>query len=300
MKSIYFLGLGALGAKYAASFYEYNPEIVHVIVNEQRKERYQERQIFVNDKAYDFNYITEIENNTYPDYIFLVVKSSHLLQAIEDMKSFVGENTMIVSLMNGISSERVLAEHFGWDRVVNAVAYMDAVKIDNRVTFSSIGKIIFGKMDAVNYDKLVDLHQIMNDAEIANQLSDEIQKAQWAKYLVNVVGNQLTFLLEYPYGQFRTNQHLEVLMDLISNEVIVVANAHGVAIGQEEVNRMKSTMKVIDEHGKTSMLQDREAKRYSEVDEFAGEIIHLGKQYKIPTPYNELIYNMVKSVEETY
>lgn len=300
MKSIYFLGLGALGAKYAASFYEYNPEIVHVIVDEQRKKRYQESQIFVNDKAYDFNYITEIENNTYPDYIFLVVKSSHLLQAIEDMKSFVGENTMIVSLMNGISSERVLAEHFGWDRVVNAVAYMDAVKIDNRVTFSSIGKIIFGKMDAVNYDKLVDLHQIMNDAEIPNQLSDDIQKAQWAKYLVNVVGNQLTFLLEYPYGQFRTNQHLEVLMDLISNEVIVVANAHGVAIGQEEVTRMKSTMKVIDEHGKTSMLQDREAKRYSEVDEFAGEIIHLGKQYKIPTPYNEFIYNMVKSVEETY
>jgi len=48
------------------------------------------------------------------------------------------------------------------------------------------------------------------------------------------------------------------------------------------------------------MLQDREAKRYSEVDEFAGEIISLGKQYNIPIPYNEFIYNMVKSIEETY
>lgn len=300
MKSIYFLGLGALGAKYAASFYDYNPEIVHVIVDEKRKERYQESQIFVNNKAYDFNYVTNIENNIYPDYIFLVVKSSHLPQAIDDMKPFVGKNTMIVSLMNGISSERILAEHFGWDCVVNAVAYMDAVKIENRVTFSSIGKIIFGKMDNVNHDKLVNLHQIMNDAEIPNQLSNDIQKAQWAKYLVNVVGNQLTFLLEFPYGQFRSNQHLDVLMDLISNEVIAVGNAHGVAIGQEEVSKMKSTMKIVDEFGKTSMLQDREAKRYSEVDEFAGEIIHLGKQYNIPTPYNEFIYNMVKSIEETY
>ena len=300
MKSIYFLGLGALGAKYAASFYEYNPEIVSVIVDEERKNRYEKSQIFVNDKAYDFNYVTKIEDNNYPDYIFLVVKSSHLQQAIEDMKPFVGENTMIVSLMNGISSERVLADHFGWDRVVNAVAYMDAVKVDNCVTFSSIGKIIFGKMDSINHDKLVDLHELMNDAEIPNQLSDDIQKAQWAKYLVNVVGNQLTFLLEFPYGQFRTNEHLELLMDMISNEVLAVGNAHGVAIGQEEVDRMKSTMKIVDEFGKTSMLQDREAKRYSEVDEFAGEIISLGKQYNIPTPYNEFIYNMVKSIEETY
>ena len=300
MKSIYFLGLGALGAKYAASFYEYNPEIVSVIVDEERKNRYEKSQIFVNDKAYDFNYVTKIEENNYPDYIFLVVKSSHLQQAIEDMKPFVSENTMIVSLMNGISSERVLADHFGWDRVVNAVAYMDAVKVDNHVTFSSIGKIIFGKMDSINHDKLVDLHELMNVAEIPNQLSDDIQKAQWAKYLVNVVGNQLTFLLEFPYGQFSTNQHLEILMDMISNEVLAVGNAHGVAIGQEEVDRMKSTMKIVDEFGKTSMLQDREAKRYSEVDEFAGEIISLGKQYNIPTPYNEFIYNMVKSIEETY
>lgn len=300
MKSIYFLGLGALGAKYAANFYEYNPEIVSVIVDEERKNRYEKSRIFVNDKAYDFNYVTKIEDNNYPDYIFLVVKSSHLQQAIEDMKPFVGENTMIVSLMNGISSERVLADHFGWDRVVNAVAYMDAVKVDNRVTFSSIGKIIFGKIDSINHDKLVDLHELMNDAEIPNQLSDDIQKAQWAKYLVNVVGNQLTFLLEFPYGQFRANEHLEVLMDMISNEVLAIGNAHGVAIGQEEVNRMKSTMKIVDEFGKTSMLQDREAKRYSEVDEFAGEIISLGKQYNIPTPYNEFIYNMVKSIEETY
>ncbi|WP_313253476.1 ketopantoate reductase family protein [Empedobacter sp.] len=300
MKSIYFLGLGALGAKYAASFYEYNPEIVSVIVDEERKNRYEKSQIFVNDKAYDFNYVTKIEYNNYPDYIFLVVKSSHLQQAIEDMKPFVSENTMIVSLMNGISSERVLADHFGWDRVVNAVAYMDAVKVDNHVTFSSIGKIIFGKMDSINHDKLVDLHELMNVAEIPNQLSDDIQKAQWAKYLVNVVGNQLTFLLEFPYGQFSTNQHLEILMDMISNEVLAVGNAHGVAIGQEEVDRMKSTMKIVDEFGKTSMLQDREAKRYSEVDEFAGEIISLGKQYNIPIPYNEFIYNMVKSIEETY
>ena len=300
MKSIYFLGLGALGAKYAASLVDYNPNLVKVIVNEERKKRYQQEGIFVNGNKYDFDYITEVENNEFPDFIFLVVKSAHLTQAIKDLKPFVGKHTMVISLMNGISSEPKLAEEFGWDKIINAVAYMDAVKEGNQITYSSIGKVIFGKMDEVNQEKLIELNTILNDAQIPNQLSNDIQNAQWAKYLLNVVGNQLTYLLQFPYGEFRTNQHLEKIMDLLSDEVLKVGNAHGVTIGTKEVERMKATLKVVDENGKTSMLQDREAKRNSEVDEFSGEIIRLGKSYNIPTPYNELVYNMVKAIEETY
>lgn len=300
INSIYFLGLGALGAKYAASLVDYNAGLVKVMVNEERKKRYEAEAVYVNGKRYDFEYVTSVENQDYPDFIFLVVKSDHLPQAVEDLKPFVGENTMIVSLMNGITSERVLAETFGWNRVVNAVAYMDAVKQGNQVTYGSIGRIIFGQVNPSCPERLEALNQLLKDADIPNQLSDDIQKAQWAKYVVNVVGNQLTYLLEFPYGQFRTNEYLDRMVDLVGNEVIAVANAHGVSIGQPEIDQLKKTMKIVDENGKTSMLQDREAKRYSEVDEFSGEIIRLGKQYGIATPYNELIYNMVKAIEETY
>lgn len=297
--SIYFLGLGALGAKYAASLVDYNSDLVKVIVNEERKKRYEYEAVFVNGKKYDFDYVTT-ESNQFPDFIFLVVKSDHLSQAIEDLKPFVGENTMIVSLMNGITSERMLADVFGWDRVVNAVAYMDAVKQGNQVTYGSIGRIIFGQVNPSNPEKLQALNELLDDAGVPNELSDDIQKAQWAKYVVNVVGNQLTYLLEFPYGQFRTNEYLDRLVDLIGNEVIEVGNAAGIDIGLKELDRLKKTMKIVDENGKTSMLQDREAKRYSEVDEFSGEIIRLGKQYGVATPYNELIYNMVKAIEKTY
>ncbi|MFV0162502.1 2-dehydropantoate 2-reductase [Empedobacter falsenii] len=300
MKSIYFLGLGALGAKYAASFYDYNSENIKIIVNQDRKEKYAAEGVFVNEKRYNFDYITGIENEIYPDFIFVAVKSNQLKEAIVDLIPFVGENTLIISLLNGISSERILADTFGWDKVINAVAYMDAVKVENRVTYGSIGKIIFGHIENKFQERLHSLSEYMNGAKIPNMVTDEIQDAQWAKYLVNVVANQLTFLLEFPYGAFKTNQHLDKLMDLLSEEVIVVGKAHGVQIGDKEVDRMKATLKIVDEKGKTSMLQDREAKRYSEVDEFSGEIIALGKQYGIATPYNELVYNMVKAVEEAY
>ena len=300
INSIYFLGLGALGAKYASSFYNYNPELLKIIVNKQRKEKYQASGIFVNEKKYNFDYITSEEIKSFPDLIILTVKSDDLPQAIQDLKPFIGDNTLILSLMNGITSERMLAEAFGWEKIINAVAYMDAVKEGNKVTYGSIGKIIFGEISPNNQNKLEDLHLLMNEANIPNELTNEIEKAQWAKYVVNVVANQLTFLLEFPYGEFRTNEYLDKMVDLIGNEVIEVGNAHGVSIGQPEIDKLKKTMKIVDEGGKTSMLQDREAKRYSEVDEFSGEIIRLGKQYNIATPYNELIYNMVKAIEKTY
>ena len=299
-KSIYFLGLGALGAKYAASFYDYNPKNIKIITNQNRKEKYTTEGIFVNEKRYDFEYISEIKNNDFPDFIFVAVKSNQLHQAIEDLKPFIGENTLIISLLNGISSERTLAETFGWEKVINAVAYMDAVKADNRVTYGSIGKIIFGHIENKFQDRLHDLNDYMNDANIPNTLSKDIQNAQWAKYLVNVVANQLTYLLQFPYGEFKTNEYLDKLSNLISDEVLQVGKAHGINIGQNDVDKMKATLKIVDENGKTSMLQDRDAKRFSEVDEFSGEIIYLGKKYGIDTPYNLFIYNMVKAIEKTY
>lgn len=300
INSVYFLGLGALGAKYAASFYDYKPEMVKVIVDSNRKLRYQAESVFVNEKEYNFDYITSGDSFITPDYIFLVVKSSHLVQAIEDLKPFVGENTKIISLMNGISSERVLADDFGWDKVINAVAYMDAVKIGNNVTYGSIGKIIFGHVENKFQNELKDLNQLMLDASIPNELSQEIQKAQWAKYLINVVANQLSFLLEFPYKEFATNEYVLNLMNLVADEVISVGNALGIEIGEVEINRMKSTLTKVDGEAKTSMFQDREAKRFSEVDEFSGEIIKLGKEVGVKTPYNELIFNMVKAIEKTY
>ena len=300
IQSIYFLGLGALGAKYAASFADYNTSLVKVIVNEERKSRYEKENFFVNQKEYRFNYITKVENNNYPDVIFLVVKSEHLDQAIQDLKPFVGENTLIVSLMNGISSERRLAEIFGWDKVVNAVAYMDAVKVGNQVTYGSIGMIIFGHVNNQMQERLQELKELMDAAKIPNKLTDDIENAQWAKYLINVVTNQLSFLLEFNYGQLRTNEYADHLMNLISEEVLHVGKAHGITIGQQDIDRMKSTLNKVEPTSKTSMYQDREAKRYSEVEEFSGEIIRLGKQYGIATPYNEFIYNMVKAIEKAY
>ena len=107
-------------------------------------------------------------------------------------------------------------------------------------------------------------------------------------------------MLQFPYGEFKTNEYLDKLSNLISDEVLQVGKAHGINIGQNDVDKMKATLKIVDENGKTSMLQDRDAKRFSEVDEFSGEIIYLGKKYGIDTPYNLFIYNMVKAIEKTY
>ena len=50
--------------------------------------------------------------------------------------------------------------------------------------------------------------------------------------------------------------------------------------------------------GKTSMLQDIEAGRKTEVEMFAGAVIEMGKKYNIPTPYNKMLKEMIEIIEE--
>ena len=55
-----------------------------------------------------------------------------------------------------------------------------------------------------------------------------------------------------------------------------------------------------DPYGQTSMLQDIEARRKTEVEYFSGTVIRLGKQYNVPTPWNDRLYMLIKTMENLY
>ena len=82
-------------------------------------------------------------------------------------------------------------------------------------------------------------------------------------------------------------------------EVDKIAKAQGIGI-ENYIDKVLQATALIADDGKTSMYQDILAKRKTEVDIFSGEIIKLGKIYKIKTPYNEDIYNKIKEIERDF
>lgn len=298
IQHVYVLGLGAIGAKYASMIYDVDPACIHIIVDEERKERYQREGIFVNDRPYAFDYVTE-PNKDYPaDLIILGVKSLDLELAIERLRPFVQEDTVIISLLNGIGTAAKINHQLGKDVALPSVVYMDAVKVQNRVSYGHRGKVVFGETRNTSLsDRVKAVCSFFDKMHIDYVVPEDMLLALWQKFLINVVGNQLTYILDSGYGSLQDNPYVLQLVQAIGEEVIQIANAQGIGLVQQDIDNMVSTMKKINPQAKTSMAQDRQFDRLSEVDIFAGEMIRLGQQLNIPTPYNFMLYNLIKGYE---
>lgn len=116
--------------------------------------------------------------------------------------------------------------------------------------------------------------------------------------MINVGINQASVVLSAPYGVFQTSKHAQQIMESAMREVMTVAESAGVNLVDKDIQDWYTYLKTFDPAGKTSMLQDIEAGRVTEVDIFAGKVIDLGKAYGIPTPVNETLFHAIKVLEQ--
>jgi 2-dehydropantoate 2-reductase len=116
--------------------------------------------------------------------------------------------------------------------------------------------------------------------------------------MINVGINQPSAVLSASYGVFQTSKHAQQIMESAMREVMTVAEAAGVNLVEKDISDWYTYLKTFDPAGKTSMLQDIEAGRVTEVDIFAGKVIELGKTYSLPTPVNEFLFHAIKFLEQ--
>lgn len=108
IKNTYILGLGALGGMYASQLQDMDPDAVKIIADAKRIEAYQNTEFTVNGKTRNFNYVSPHTDAPFADLIIVTVKYMALPDAIKDLQLFVGPDTIIISLLNGIGSEELI------------------------------------------------------------------------------------------------------------------------------------------------------------------------------------------------
>jgi 2-dehydropantoate 2-reductase len=100
------------------------------------------------------------------------------------------------------------------------------------------------------------------------------------------------------YGVVQTSEHAQAIMESAMREVIAVAEAEQVNLVEKDIQEWYTFLHTLHPDGKTSMLQDIEAGRMTEVDIFAGKMIELGRRHGIPTPVNETLLHAIKVIEQ--
>jgi len=302
IKTIAVIGAGAMGACYASKFYEMDKDCISFVATGDRYDRLKEKGMIVNEKHYFFNVIRPEEKAPTSDFIIVAVKHHHLEEAIRDISNRVGENTLILSIMNGIESEEQIAAVYGTDKLLYAVAVgIDAVRKANSITFSQQGKLFLGEPKNLHLtEPVMRVQSLFNRAGIIYETPEDMIRILWWKFMINVGINQASAVLGASYSVFQHSQEARELMESAMREVITIAQAEEIHLIEEDIENWNSFLSTLSPQGKTSMLQDVEAKRKTEVEMFAGKVIELGKKHGIPTPINQTLYRFIKVIEGSY
>jgi 2-dehydropantoate 2-reductase len=295
IEKVLICGLGAVGLTYANKLKDVCK--LKILVNQDRLERYSKNVPELNNQKIYLDYITP-DQAWDPDLIIISTKSNGLDTAIEYINNYIKDETIIISLINGISCENRIAEKYGWDKVLHSYFIgHSAVRDGNKVTQDGIGKVVFGSPYDINSEKVKSLENFFKANGIDYEIPEDIMYSLWLKYTLNVFSNQLSAILNLTFGEMKSELFQDLAKKVIKEVIDIAKSEHINGAENLERDSLKALESMSDD-GKTSMLQDVLAGRDTEVDIFAGEIIRLGKKYGIPTPCNQIIYDMIKIIEK--
>lgn len=302
IQAISVIGPGAMGAAYASILYTMDKNCVSFVAGGERFERLCREGVIVNGKHYPIAVFRPEDRSPPVDLVIVAVKHHHLETAIRDMENRVGTKTTILSVMNGIDSEERIGAVYGMDAVLYAIAVgIDAVRLGNRVSYANRGKILFGEAkNPFLTERVKRIQALFDRAGIAHETPSDMVRTLWWKFMINVGINQASAALRAPYSVFQTSQEARKFMDSAMREVMVLANKANVHLSETDLAQWYTILSGLNPLGKTSMLQDVEAGRKTEVEMFAGKVIELGRHYDVPTPVNERLYILIKEIEGSY
>ena len=300
IKKIYLIGLGGIGCAYASKLQDLDPQIIKVIADKERISRYKSKGLIINNKEYNFNYVSPETIEEQADLIIVSVKYHHLEETIKSMKNFVGPDTIILSLLNGISSEEIIGKEFGMDKMLYGMCVgIDAVRETNKIRFSTTGKVNFGEKVNLTYSPRVEaIREIFEKANISYTIPEDMIKTLWWKFMVNVGINQVSAVLKAPYEIFNKAKEARELMEAAMKEVIELSQKVGINLTEDDIEEFNQVLKTLDPQNKTSMLQDIEAGRKTEVEMLGGQVCEMGKKYGVDTKVNRTLYNIIRSLEQ--
>ncbi len=298
IQSVAVLGAGAVGS-YVIWGLSYKKDIrLGVIAEGERADRLKKGGCRINDEVYRPEVWSPQEAEDV-ELLIVSLKYGSLPEALESIKTIVGEHTTVMSLMNGVDSEELIAEQVGDDRVLRSLIKVASHKEENGYYFNpetTLG-IIFGELAApFDSERVQAIESLFADTGIHFRSTEFIREEIWGKFRLNVCNNLPQAILGAGVGCYSDSTHMKAISDGLRRELEQIALAKGI-----DMSKMAGTSgrgSAVPASARYSTLQDLDAGRHTEIDMFSGALMRMGEELGIPTPYNEYTYHMIKALEE--
>ena len=301
IETVAIIGKGAVGLLHGSKIAKaVGSKHLEYVMDGERYLRHRTDRIVINGEDQTFTTIPASQAKPV-DLVILAVKATGLDQAINSMEGLVGPETRIISLLNGVTSEEAIAARYGWKHLVLAITQgMDAVFIDNALTFTHPGEIRLGAAPHTEAGVVEDIAGLLERAGISHVVEEDIRRRMWTKLMMNVGINQTCMVYGGTYGTALSDGEQNRCLIAAMREAKAVANAEGIKITESDLNEMVSIIAKLNPSGMPSMAQDRINRKRTEVALFAGTIIERAERHGLLVPQNRWLLKRVREIESSW
>ena len=299
------VGPGAIGSLFGLSLMKVKEDVHFLDYNQKRVQKLKKDGIKIEGVSGNQHADISITDNPKEigpsDLVVVCVKSYNTEEAIKRSMPLIGEKTMVMTLQNGIGNLQILEDEVGEDRVIGGVTNQGAnVKDWGHIIHAGKADTIIGKRDKKVLGPIRDVAKLFNKAGFPTKISKDIDGVIWSKLIINVGINALTAITRLNNGLLLDYDGTRSIMKKLISEAVKVAKRKRIKLVYDDpIQKVELVCKATAKNI-SSMLQDIRKKKKTEIDFINGAIVRQGANYNIPTPINEMITNIIKTIEDSY
>jgi 2-dehydropantoate 2-reductase len=234
------------------------------------------------------------------DLVIFFIKTYDTKKAVSDAMTLEKEETIFLTLQNGLGNEEVICKKIDRKKVMLGVTGHGATLLKpGHIRHAGWGKTFIGELDHRMTDRANQMAQMFSQAGIETEASPNIHNQVWGKLLVNVGINALTALTGFKNGQLADFPETARLMEKLVFEAAEVARRKGVQIDENPMDRVRKAVEATREN-RSSMGQDFDHKRRTEIDAINGAVVREAQPLGIPVPFNQAVTDLVKAIEKSF
>lgn len=296
------MGAGAMGCLYGGLLAEAGVDVSLVDVLREHVDAINAKGLHITGVSGDR--VVRVPATTNPEtvgrveLVLLFVKSYDTAKAMRDSMPLIGGDTYVLTLQNGLGNLKAIAESVGAGRVLGGTTSHGSTLVGpGEIRHAGVGPTVVGALDRGSRGMAEKVADTFNRAGLLTRVSDDVRGDVWGKVLINLGINALTALTGLRNGQLLEVPELRRLMRLAVEEGMRVADADGVDLAP--IDHVAHVYEVAEATAanRSSMLQDVERGRRTEIDALNGAVVGLGERLGVETPVNRALTALVKGQE---
>lgn len=230
------------------------------------------------------------------DVILVLVKSYQTLRAADWAVRLLAPNGIAVTLQNGLDNAAKLAVAVGAERTVVGVTYNGATLLGPGEARHAACQPTHIGVTPATAERVAALVTLLNRAGLEAHTAPDIEGRLWGKAVANAAINPLTALWRVPNGQACATEERCQPLTMLALEAAAVAGARGIALPFDDPVAYVKGVCQRTAANRSSMLQDVERGRPTEIDSINGVIVAEGQRLGVPAPMNELVWRLVRAL----